>query len=328
MDSASDPKRIDRVNLACAQCRSRHVKCDATLPVCNRCHRDGKDCIYQKSKRGGLDKAALARRRLRLQQEAERAQQDQSPNDGGCQLSKPSSTRPPLGNSCLFDDVSQLPTMNAVRIIEPPLPQTESLAFQVSNDRLLELYFENFWPSFPVVLPLHYLQAWQQLNNNHGMNELLPVLYWIGSIYVPHTPSQPYYEIALSGLDSPTLAHTPFNVQALMLFAIAQYHYDIRLEAEERLNDAITMALALRMNEKGFAQVYGEANPVLEESWRRTFYMLSVVYQHFAIINNRPIYTLLTVPNLVDLPCDDKYFECGVSGTMRVCIWFPVYLHE
>jgi hypothetical protein len=78
MDASSEPepKRIERVVLACINCRSRHVKCDATQPICNRCKRDGKECDYQKSRRGGLDKAALARRKLRLRQEAEQTQKD------------------------------------------------------------------------------------------------------------------------------------------------------------------------------------------------------------------------------------------------------------
>ncbi|KAF2648095.1 hypothetical protein K491DRAFT_550174, partial [Lophiostoma macrostomum CBS 122681] len=66
---------------ACIQCRSRHVKCDSTQPVCTRCRRDGKDCTYTKSRRGGLDKAALARRRLMLQQQAERERQTASSTD-------------------------------------------------------------------------------------------------------------------------------------------------------------------------------------------------------------------------------------------------------
>lgn len=44
---------IRRVALACLQCRSRKVKCDATQPFCKRCQVDGKQCEYQKSRRGG-----------------------------------------------------------------------------------------------------------------------------------------------------------------------------------------------------------------------------------------------------------------------------------
>ncbi|KAF1843848.1 uncharacterized protein K460DRAFT_387804 [Cucurbitaria berberidis CBS 394.84] len=182
--------------------------------------------------------------------------------------------------------------------------------FQVSVDRLLELYFENFWPSFPIVLPFHYFQA-RRLHEKHGMDELLLVLQWIGCIYAPWTVSEPYYKTALQALSSVSLARTPFNVQALMLFAIAQYHCDVRGEARLRLDQAVSLALELCMNQTGFAQAYGEANPVLEESWRRTYYMITIANQYFAIVTNSPIYTLLTVPNFVDLPCDDDLYESG-----------------
>ncbi|KAF1946654.1 hypothetical protein EJ02DRAFT_450379 [Clathrospora elynae] len=257
MDPSSDSKRIERVVLACVQCRSRHVKCDSTQPICKRCERDGKEGMYQKSRRGGLDKAALARRHLRVQKEAEGARQDHH------------AATTYMGNQTLFDVPSCSPKIDAIQLVEPQLSQPISVVFQVNNNRLLELFFENFWPSFPVVLPWHYLQA-RRLDHNHGMNELLLVLQWIGSIYAPWSTSDPYYETALEALNSPTLAHTPFNFQALTHFAIAQYHCDIRVDARNKFNTTIDIALKLRMNERCFPQAYGEGNPVLEESWRRT----------------------------------------------------------
>lgn len=327
MDPPTEPKRIDRVILACVQCRSRHVKCDSTQPVCGRCGREGKECTYQKSRRGGLDKAALARRRLRLQQEAERAQQQSD----GSPCSDPAAINViPAGSQGVFEVASHPPTASPVSIPVTGLQlprQDSSLVFQISNDKLLELFFENFWPAFPVVLPLHFLQV-RQYGNNHGMQALLPTLYWIGSIYAPHILSKPFYLTARSALESSPLAPSPFNVQALMLFALAEFHQDNRIEAQKRVEDAVTMALGLRMNERGFAKAYGEVNPVLEESWRRTYYILCVVDQHFAIIHNRPFYTLLTVPNGVDLPCDDEYFNSGVSTNMRIEIMSIAEVHR
>lgn len=310
--SGSEQKRIDRVVLACVQCRSRHVKCDATQPICNRCKRDGKECNYQKSKRGGLDKAALARRRLRLQQEAERAQQNQNSSDQNTALDfgLRTATRPSqLINESLYGSLANTPGIDAIHITETDFLET-SPTFQISVDRLLELYYENFWPSFPIVLPLHYLRQ-RQMTENHGMEELLLVLQYIGSIYAPWASSEPYFKTALDALTSPILVHTPFNVQALMLFAIAQYHSNLKEEGHRRLNLAVSIALELRMNQKGFAQAYGESSPVLEESWRRTYYLLHVADQHLAIVSNSPIHTLGHVANMVDLPCDDEYYEAG-----------------
>lgn len=315
MDPTSDSKRINRVVLACIQCRNRHVKCDATQPICDRCKREGKECIYQKSRRGGLDKAALARRRLRLQQEAagiRYCQNNVQSTDSGSVIQS-SEKSFPMGDQTLAEHRCNSSTIDIMQIADLPLFQQNSIAFQVSSDRLLELYFENFWPSFPIVLPYHYLQA-RRLDELHDMDDLLLVLYWIGSIYAPWTPSEPYYETALQALRSISLSRSPFSVQALILFAIAQYHSDQRAEAQKRLNLAVAIAIELRMNQKEFARAYGEANPVLEESWRRTYYMLNVIDQHFAIISNSPIYALLNIPNLVDLPCDDVFYETGVGG--------------
>jgi hypothetical protein len=314
--TTSETKRIERVVLACIQCRSRHVKCDATQPACTRCEREGKECNYQKSRRGGLDKAALARRRLRLEQEAERFRQEQTqnqvqgdqhvtPNYGYVQCNESSS----MNDLSIYEGSVNEPNIDAIQITEA-LPFSGCLAFQVNNDRLLELYFENFWPSYPIVLPLHYLQQ-RRMKDNHGMEELLSVLHYIGSIYAPWTSSEPYFQTVLQALNLATLAHNPFNVQALMLLAIARYHTNSKQEGQTRLNMAIAIALELRMNQRDFAQAYGEMDIVLEESWRRTYYMLNIADQHFAIISNLPIYTLANFPNMVDLPCDDESYLSG-----------------
>ncbi|KAF4779887.1 C6 zinc finger protein [Colletotrichum scovillei] len=55
-----------RSSLACLPCRSRHLKCDGKRPHCDRCAAAVKDCQYAPSRRGGLDRAALAERRKRL----------------------------------------------------------------------------------------------------------------------------------------------------------------------------------------------------------------------------------------------------------------------
>ncbi|KAJ6172806.1 hypothetical protein N7470_001873 [Penicillium chermesinum] len=57
--------RATRASLACLPCRSRHVKCDGKRP-CGRCSEVGNQCSYARSRRGGLDRAAVAERRKRL----------------------------------------------------------------------------------------------------------------------------------------------------------------------------------------------------------------------------------------------------------------------
>ncbi|KAF2679093.1 nicotinate-nucleotide diphosphorylase [Lentithecium fluviatile CBS 122367] len=180
----------------------------------------------------------------------------------------------------------------------------------ISTDRLLDLFYENFWHAFPFVLPHHYLNA-RKLNLSHGMENLLLVLQWIGSVYAPWTPAEPYYEAARLALSSPTLPRDPWSVQALALLAIGEHHWDLRLESKDTLNKAVSVALEVQMNTREFARAYGEGSAVLEESWRRTYYYLALVDQHFAVVVNTPMFPLRDVPNLVDLPCEDEFFLTG-----------------
>lgn len=311
MEPSSDSKRVDRVVLACVQCRSRHVKCDSTQPICNRCRRDGKECVYQKSRRGGLNKAALAERRLRLQQEAKNAQHVATGRDD-CPSGKLNISATSPSDQSSLGTLTSSSADDPIPVIVPSQVQHNHISFQIDNNRLLELYFEHFWPPFPIVLPFHYLQT-RRLQDNHGMITLLSVLEWIGSIYAPWTSSEPYYMAALKAITSPNLARTPFNVQALMLFSLAEFHCDSRVEARKKLSTATAIALELRMNERDFARAYGESDAVLEECWRRTYYILYIVDQHFAVVTNTPFHSLLSISNTVDLPCDDEHFESGVG---------------
>lgn len=205
-----------------------------------------------------------------------------------------------------------MPPLNDLRIHELGPSPSGMISFQVDDDRLLELYYEYFWSAFPIVLPQQFFQARKSLDD-HGLEELSLVLEWIGSLYASWCPSESYYLAALEAISSPLLVHTPFNVQAVMLFAIAQHHQDMRPESRKTLDLAILIALELDMHKRDFARLWGEGNPVLEESWRRTWYMLAISDQHFAIVMNTPIYQLATVPSDVLLPCDDEFYTTGVS---------------
>jgi hypothetical protein len=151
------------------------------------------------------------------------------------------------------------------------------------------------------------------MNENHGLQDLILVLQWIGSLYAPWTTSEQYYEKANQALRSPTLPRNCFSVQALMIFALAQHNSDLKLEARMTLDAAIVVALELGINSKEFAEHNGQGSPVLEESWRRTYYFLHLTDQHFAVAVNNPFFAMRDIPPLVDLPCDDEYYELGVS---------------
>ncbi|KAF2641278.1 hypothetical protein P280DRAFT_398714 [Massarina eburnea CBS 473.64] len=210
----------------------------------------------------------------------------------------------------LFDHFTADVDLNPVHRMEAGLDGSNNMAFHGSTDRLLEIYYEYFWPAFPFTPPQLYLNT-RRLMPNHGMVNVLLVVQWIGSIYAPWTPPELYYETAFQALNSPMLPKDPWTVQALMLFAIAEHHWDMRPESRKTTDRAVALALELQMNTKEFAMVYGEGNAVLEESWRRTYMLLSLLDQHLAVVSNVPNFPLRDVPNFVDLPCDDEYYISG-----------------
>ena len=189
-----------------------------------------------------------------------------------------------------------------------------SLAFKVDPERLVGFFYENFWPMCPVPLPMHFMTQ-RSLTRFQGKDaELVTlVMKFIGAIYAPWTTFAPYYQAVLQAVAQEDMPTTGFTIQALLMLAIAQYHLGHKNEARQSLNDAIRLGLELQINTKDFAYRCGEGDPVLEESWRRTYYLLHITDQHFAVLDNTPFWAMRDVPNEVDLPCDDEYYESGVS---------------
>ncbi|KAL5412764.1 hypothetical protein PMIN04_009699 [Paraphaeosphaeria minitans] len=200
-------------------------------------------------------------------------------------------------------------SMEPATAMDASLPSSQ-LAFQISTERLLDVFYENYWAACPVPLPMHHLNQ-RRLNGNHGLDNLLLVLQYVGSVFAPWTQPAPHYEAAEKALGSTDLPRTPWNVQALMIFATAQLHTDRTRESRRSLDKATSIAMELCMNTKEFAVANGEGSPVLEESWRRTYHFLALTDQHFAITVNNPAYALINIPNLADLPCDDELYESG-----------------
>lgn len=288
------------------------MKCDAHQPVCSRCRKDGKECVYQKSRRGGLDKAALARRRERLQQQAAGpTHQDTQPEDRRF-LDPSGNNRVNIIDPSVLHHVGLVPDAT---IDERANITSSQVAFSVNTERLIDIYYELCWPSCPVALPQHYLNQ-RRISEDHDIEDLLVVLQYIGSIFAPWACSEQYYELAQKSLSSTVLPRTPWSCQALMLFSTAQFHTGQAHDGRRTLGMATSIAMEIGMNTKEFAVVFGEGEAVLEESWRRTWYFLVLTDQHFSVIANNPVYALMNVPSLVDLPCDDEYYESGVSGIL------------
>ena len=95
-----------------------------------------------------------------------------------------------------------------------------------------------------------------------------------------------------------------------------------RYEQESALaiiNQAIDLAMKLDMNSKNFAASYGMNNPVIEESWRRTWWDLYMIDGILASLNSvQHTFRLQHVQSNVPLPCEDNHYaQCRVPTQSR-----------
>ena len=61
----SDQKKHKRTRSGCFTCRTRRIKCDETRPVCERCRKGSRDCVYPSSTSASSKTAARTSAKLR-----------------------------------------------------------------------------------------------------------------------------------------------------------------------------------------------------------------------------------------------------------------------
>ncbi|KAF7939033.1 uncharacterized protein EAE98_001369 [Botrytis deweyae] len=287
-----------RVSLACVPCRSRHVKCGAEMPSCSRCQQDDKPCFYAKSRRGMRDKNAI-----RTKNSAKDRSKDQYMVTD--QAGYSTSARSRAGNSSseswtgAVSDTSPSPSSSSSRLnsVKP-----------MDSKRLIDLYYNFFHKAHPYIMPKpHFLSRLE--SDPDSLNNLMSVMQYIGSLYAPDLPSAELRLLAFNQLDLFNLPQTGFSVQTLLLLAIAVHAEDERQQARAILDRDICMALELGMNHQAFAEM--ERDPVLAESWRRTFWGLYVLDGVFSGIARASSFILSSIETYVDLPCEDFEYESG-----------------
>lgn len=316
-----------RVSIACVPCRNRHVRCDAARPHCRRCSSSGKECYYERSRRGGLDRAALAARRARKEAEAAGNGGPMGGQETGCGLLAAERGRlngvawpsPPDESATSGSEVgaatgSSLPL---TPLFDMPGP-LDCLSTTYGNDPLVVLYYKHFHGFHPCIMPQWSLHSWlQDPAKRATLDPLVAVLRFIGSIYgrSSGTPQ-------LKGHCRNLLSHTQlptdpvkgaFIAQSRLLFSIALYWSRDMDEARIILDQAINDALYLGMHHRKFASQYGGGDRIIEESWRRTWWQIYIVDAYHAAIVRTPNF-LARVDATVDLPCEESEYESGVSN--------------
>ncbi|TGZ77021.1 hypothetical protein EX30DRAFT_352195 [Ascodesmis nigricans] len=319
------------VALACTECRSRHLKCDAGTPSCSRCLADKRECTYVKSRRGWK-----GTRRKKVVEGKEEVAKSGTDTEGPVEKKKPSastgkaSRAPSRSNSISTKSPPPVPTANFSP--PPPGPHTNPLETLRAHHRnstrfpsqqeppldppptanLMQLYYSYFHDAHPFCLPPVYLIK----ASAHQLTALLPAMRYIASSFAPTAPTAAFCreaENALFGASS-SPPRNPYTVQALILFAIGLHAENEPDRANQVKDIAADLALELGMNHQEFSQGTGgegELGRVLEESWRRTWWELYFLDGVMAALQQKDHFKLWSVECTVPLPCEEHIYASG-----------------
>jgi len=189
------------------------------------------------------------------------------------------------------------------------IPHIPDETLSLSSDQLLGAYYEYFHISHPFVLPHRFLRQ----RNSDNFKALKLVMQFIGSLYHPSIPSTNLRNQVENELFQSSLPNNDFTVQALLLYSIALHWSDEISIAQDLIRQVTSRALQLGMHTQKFAQHHGDGDPVLTESWRRTWWQIYLTDAHLAAISRSPNLLTAGVDVTVDLPCEEDEYNSGVS---------------
>ncbi|OAR00616.1 hypothetical protein LLEC1_02796 [Akanthomyces lecanii] len=336
--ASGDPRAKDTtVPAACLACRSKHLKCDGNNP-CARCQASGSGCIYVASRRGykGPRKnqpQATNKSQVTSPPSPSTASSGDGSNmpilvDPGAgvnnALSRPSFIGGAAGvpyatGAYPFDNVP--PTNADLQLYQSYFPDDSTdgssakaqippnLQNASPADRCLDSFFYHFHASHPFVLPKPYLLT---LVGDLSLEPLLAAARWVGSLFIDvGATRQSLFQEAYRLVYEPQRLKDGFVVQAMMLLIVALDGNCERDKAREMLGSAGTLALQIGLNTRDFATIHGKNLPVVEESWRRTWWDLFIIDGMMAGVHRVTNFLLYDVPADVPLPCEELQFLSG-----------------
>lgn len=317
MDLSAAPKarRTTRSSLACLPCRSRHMKCDGKRPCCARCSQAGIPCSYARSRRGGLDRAALTDRRNRVASAASTEVLDYAivQSNAVKPYCHERATAQDPGTEITLD-LGDLDTdYNATLQGSGPQVETGRLTETIENDPLINAYYNNFHVCHPFVVPRARLAGlYQNPNKQDDLTPLIAALRLIGKICTAQG-----WPIALKeDLETSLSTISPYNpmqVQCRILYSVALFWHDHEAEAMLQMDQAVKVAISLRMFQSQFAKSQGTDDPIQLESWRRTWWTLYILDLYYAGTLGSKDLRIVGLDLTVELPCEESEYQSGVS---------------
>ncbi|KAH7120364.1 N-terminal binuclear Zn cluster-containing/DNA binding domain-containing protein [Dactylonectria estremocensis] len=178
------------------------------------------------------------------------------------------------------------------------------------KDRYVESFYRNFHPAHPFVLPKDYLLP--LVNGEPTIDALVATVRWIGSSFVePAAVRAKLLDEAYQLVYKPNTPKDGFTVQAMLLLIIGLDGDRKREKVHILLTDIQNLAVHIGLNKRWYASANGRNMPVLEESWRRTWWDLYIVDALIAGVHRSTNFNMFTIPADVALPCEESEFLSG-----------------
>ncbi|KAI1174075.1 hypothetical protein F4777DRAFT_589462 [Nemania sp. FL0916] len=281
--SSSRSKASIRVSLACVQCRSKHVKCDATQPACGRCMVEKKPCYYPKSRRGIRD----PKKRSLISNEPPMASQHHV-----------SAAEKRTSMTLAFDMPNRLPNGWTV-------PRSMG---RNTDESLVNAFFDHFYFAHPILPPKNYLLQYAERDPN-SFHFLLAIIDFCGALYAGHNQLNDLREAAYSAACG-SLPYTVQSAQGLHLLAIIAFGEGEFLHHVGFANRSLAIAREIGMHRKSYADLI--ADPVWAESCRRTWWFIK--FQGMIRRANEVEHTadIYDVESDVDIPFSEEWeYQAG-----------------
>ncbi|PYH63708.1 putative C6 transcription factor [Aspergillus vadensis CBS 113365] len=213
-----------------------------------------------------------------------------------------------------------LPSMSVVPNADLDGCSTEkhlSRSENIANDPLIHSYYKNFHVCHPFVPPrYHLVELCQDPRIEHALTPLIAAMRFMGNIY-----SAREWSVPLKDTIETALAHLspsdPIQVQCRILYSVALFWYDYKVDALSQLDQAAQIAIALQMFKGEFAASQEPVDLVLRESWRRTWWTLYIVDAYYAGTLGTMNFRVMDLDATVELPCDESDYELGIIPQPR-----------
>jgi hypothetical protein len=150
------------------------------------------------------------------------------------------------------------------------------------------------------------------MQTNPDVPALLAVMKWIGACCSPNLPKEGFRENARIELFEKVQPQNGSIIQAQLLYSIALHSFDEPEESSRILTLTINLSLQLGLNVANFSKLHGAHDPVLEESWRRTWWELYLVDGLSGGIYQQDKFRLYHIFTDVPLPYEEREYMAGV----------------